>query len=96
MMEREAKLFGAVNVWSARLEMGAKLNSSGLQLLYHNHDFEFAKFDGETMFDILLNNTDAKLVQAEVDSFWVAKGGHDAAQFIAKHKAACRWCTSKT
>ncbi len=77
---------GALKLAAILNEMGAKLNSSGLQLLYHNHDFEFAQFDGETMFDILLNNTDAKLVQAEVDSFWIAKGGFDAAQFIAKHK----------
>ena len=33
MMEREAKLFGAVNVWTARLEMGTKLNWLTFDLL---------------------------------------------------------------
>ncbi len=77
---------GALKLAAILNELGAKLNSSGLQLLYHNHDFELVQYDGETMFDILLNNTDSNLLKAEVDSFWVKKGGHDAAQFIGKHK----------
>jgi sugar phosphate isomerase/epimerase len=77
---------GALTLAKILNEQGAKLNSSGLQLLYHNHDFEFVKYDGETMFDILLSNTDANLVKAEVDSFWVQKGGGNAADFIRQHK----------
>ena len=77
---------GALELAKILNEVGARLNSSALQLCYHNHDFEFAKYDGETMFDILLSNTDEKLVQAEVDSFWVQKGGGSAADFIRQHK----------
>lgn len=77
---------GALTLAKILNETGARLNSSTLQLCYHNHDFEFAQFDGETMFDILLSNTDATLVKAEVDSFWVQKGGGNAADFIRQHK----------
>lgn len=78
--EGALKLAGILN------ELGAKLNSSNLQLLYHNHDFELVQYDGEAMFDILLKNTDENLVKAEVDSFWVHKGGAKAAEFIRRHK----------
>ena len=32
---------------------GAKAREYGLQLLYHNHDFEFVKVDGEYALDML-------------------------------------------
>lgn len=42
---------------------------------YHNHDFEFAKTDGQTGFDILLKSD--KKVKFEMDIFWVSKAGQD-------------------
>lgn len=47
--------------------------SSGLKLAYHNHDFEFKKFGDTTGFDILLKETDKKLVDFELDIYWVAR-----------------------
>jgi len=40
---------------------------AGIQLCYHNHDFEFEKEDGKYKYDVLLNDTDKNLVEMEVD-----------------------------
>src|SRR5205823_1000569 len=37
--------------------------AAGLQFAYHNHDFEFAAVDGKLPYDVLLAETDPKLVR---------------------------------
>jgi sugar phosphate isomerase/epimerase len=49
--------------------------AAGLKLAYHNHDFEFKKFGDTTGFDILLKETDKKLVDFELDLYWAARSG---------------------
>lgn len=67
-------------------EAGAKLNSAALQLCYHNHDFEFnEKVDGMAALDYLYANTEPTLLQAELDTYWVEKGGVDPAEYIRKY-----------
>ena len=61
------------------------LKSEGGEVSYHNHDFEFKPLGGTTGYDILLKETDPKLVHFEVDTYWVEKGGQDAAKFVADH-----------
>ena len=48
---------------------------SGLKLTYHNHDFEFKELNGIKGYDILLKETDKKLVDFELDLYWVARSG---------------------
>ena len=48
--------------------IGAKCKEAGLTLLYHNHDFEFAKTEsGEFGLDYLYANVSADLLQTELD-----------------------------
>lgn len=63
-------------------ELGEQCRSRGVQLLYHNHDWEFERFDGEYALDLLLQNTDPGLVKMELDTYWAAKGGEDPAEFL--------------
>lgn len=56
---------------------GEICKSANLQLAYHNHDFEFADFNGERGYDILLKNTDSNLVKMEMDLYWVVRAGYD-------------------
>jgi len=56
---------------------GEICNAANLQLAYHNHDFEFADFNGEHGYDILLKNTDSNLVKMEMDLYWVVRAGYD-------------------
>ncbi len=64
---------------------GGLAKEGGLKLAYHNHDFEFASIDGQTGFDILTKNTDAKLVHFELDLYWAVKAGHDPVQLFQQH-----------
>jgi sugar phosphate isomerase/epimerase len=54
---------------------GQLCKKAGLKLAYHNHDFEFIKYGNETGMDILLKNTDKKLVNFEMDIYWVIRSG---------------------
>lgn len=57
----------------------AAANQVGIQVCYHNHDFEFLDLgDGVTGMDILASETDADSVQFELDLYWVNKAGKDA------------------
>jgi sugar phosphate isomerase/epimerase len=56
---------------------GEMCKAQNLQLAYHNHDFEFADFNGQHGYDILLKNTDSNLVKMEMDIYWVVRAGYD-------------------
>jgi sugar phosphate isomerase/epimerase len=64
---------------------GERCKKSGVQLCYHNHDFEFAAQDGKLPYDILLNDTDPNLVKMEMDIYWVEKAGKDPVTLINQH-----------
>jgi len=57
----------------------------GIQFAYHNHDFEFTKIDGQIPYDVLLERCDPKLVQFEMDLYWITKAGQDPLKYWAKH-----------
>jgi sugar phosphate isomerase/epimerase len=59
-------------------------HDSGIQFAYHNHDFEFPKLDGQVPYDVLLQSTDPKLVQLEIDLYWMTKGGQDPLAYFAR------------
>lgn len=58
-------------------EAAVLCKQSGLKLAYHNHDFEFKKFGDKTGYDILLQETDKKLVDFELDLYWAVRSGND-------------------
>ncbi len=59
---------------------------SGLKFAYHNHDFEFQnEFVGKTIYDILLERCDPKLVKFEMDLYWVVKAGKNPLDYFKKH-----------
>jgi len=53
-------------------KIGEQIKKGGLQLAYHNHDFEFTEQDGQIGYDIILNETDASLVKLQMDLYWVS------------------------
>ncbi len=57
--------------------LAAMAKKSGLRFAYHNPDFEFARDGNGTALDTLLTKTDPKLVDFEMDIYWVVKGGGD-------------------
>lgn len=55
---------------------------AGVQFCYHNHAFEFEGKQGQRPWDILLDRWDKKLVQLELDAFWLSVAGNDPADMI--------------
>lgn len=64
---------------------GETSKQSGIQLGYHNHDFEFEKVEGQMLFDYLLQNVPADLLTLEMDLFWVVKAGVDPLAYFQKY-----------
>lgn len=57
-------------------EAGKSLKEEGIQLLYHNHNYEFQKVNGkQTAYEYLIANTDAEYVGFEFDSYWPTEAG---------------------
>lgn len=66
-------------------KLGELFKSAGIKFGYHNHSFEFKKTGGQIPYDILLQNTDPKLVTFEMDLFWIIKGGQKPWEYFAKY-----------
>lgn len=66
-------------------ELGRKAKSVGLRYGYHNHNNDFDVYDGESVIDIFLKNTDPELVTFELDAAWAWRAGVNAAAFIEAH-----------
>jgi sugar phosphate isomerase/epimerase len=65
-------------------KIAAVAKELGLQLLYHNHDFEFIKLDGKYALEVLYDTIPADLLQTELDTCWVNVGGEDPAAYVRK------------
>jgi sugar phosphate isomerase/epimerase len=63
----------------------AKIKAAGKVLLYHNHRFEFEKYNGKYGIEIILENTDPDAVKLTFDTYWALSGGVDPAAFIEKY-----------
>lgn len=71
----------------ADIEMIAKeAKKQGITLLYHNHDFEFVKVDGDKYaLDVMYETIPADLLQTELDTCWVNVAGENPAEYIRKY-----------
>ena len=66
--------------------LGEKCHKAGLQLLYHNHDFEFKPLaDGTVIEDVLLEKCNPKYVNFQMDLFWVTKAEVDPLVYFEKY-----------
>jgi sugar phosphate isomerase/epimerase len=61
---------------------GETCKKAGIQLCYHNHDFEFIQQDGKYPYETILANTDKELVKMEMDMYWVTKAKQDPVTLI--------------
>jgi sugar phosphate isomerase/epimerase len=63
---------------------GEIAKAAGVQLCYHNHNFEFENINGQNGYDIILG-TDADLVKMEMDIYWIVRGGADPITLFKQH-----------
>jgi sugar phosphate isomerase/epimerase len=65
---------------------GELCRKSGMKFGYHNHDFEFSqKLNNKTVYDIILQNTDPKLVMQQLDIGNMVGGGARAMEVLKKY-----------
>ncbi|HEY2012287.1 MAG TPA: sugar phosphate isomerase/epimerase [Bryobacteraceae bacterium] len=65
--------------------LGEKTKREGILTGYHNHPVEFVEIDGAIPFDLLLQGTDAKLVQMQLDVGSAAVSGKDPIAYLEKY-----------
>jgi len=65
-------------------KLGERAHKAGVQLGFHNHDFEFQKIDGELIYDKLMGelNPEAVKMQFQVE---VVRLGYKAADYFEKY-----------
>lgn len=69
--------------------LGARCQARGARLSYHNHAFEFQRFDGRPALDLLLEWTDPALVFFEPDVYWIARAGEDPVAYLRRYAGRC-------
>ena len=73
--------------WNAEQfnKVGEQIKKAGLQLAYHNHNFEWKSFGGTTGYDEFLRLTDPGLVKLELDCGWAIVAGQDPVAYLTKY-----------
>lgn len=66
-------------------KIGEMCNKVGMKFGYHNHAFELEELDGIIPMELLIESTEADLVNFEADLFWVTKGGYDPLKLLKKY-----------
>lgn len=66
-------------------EAGAEAQKAGIQMAYHNHNFEFVAAGGTTGFELLMESCDPKLVQMELDLCWAASANQDPVALFERY-----------
>lgn len=62
-----------------------KLKAAGKVLLYHNHRFEFEKYNGKYGIEIILENSDPDGLKLTFDTYWGVSAGIDVPAFMEKY-----------
>ncbi|WP_274362136.1 sugar phosphate isomerase/epimerase family protein [Paenibacillus thermotolerans] len=65
-------------------EIARAVADQGMRFIYHNHHFEFEKFNGQTGMDILFAESDPHAFHFELDTYWVQAGGANPVDWIRK------------
>lgn len=87
LMEPDHKNLDAYRKVAANANKAAALaKKAGIQLSYHNHNFEFAKHEGgKTGYDVFIEEFSPEM-QFEIDVFWVKAAGLDPVELLRKLK----------
>ena len=64
---------------------GEVLADTRLRLCYHIHGYEFVSGPDGTLFDTLAKRMEARLVNFEMDVFWVVFGNQDPAKLLERY-----------
>ena len=76
-------------------QRGEICKKSGIRFAYHNHDYSFKEIGGQLPQDVMMQNTDASLVDYEMDIYWVVVAGADPEAWLKKYPNRFRACHIK-
>ncbi|MDE2825817.1 MAG: TIM barrel protein [Bacteroidota bacterium] len=77
-------------------EVGAACQEVGIQLAYHNHEFEFEPAeDGVIPYDFMLDEMDPELVKMELDLYWIAYANRSASEYFQRDPGRYPLCHIK-
>lgn len=65
-------------------EIAQKINKTGMQAGYHNHNMEFEKINGTLIYDILMEQFDPKLVKMQFQVAVISEG-YKASDYFRKY-----------
>lgn len=68
---------------------GKAMAERGLKFFYHNHGYEFHPWGDRTLMDLVMQETDPKLVTFEMDVLWTVFPGQDPAAWLRRYPG--RW-----
>jgi sugar phosphate isomerase/epimerase len=67
----------------------------GLRFAYHNHGYSFTQFEGVMPQDVMMQHTNAALVDFQMDIYWVVTAGADPVQWLNKYPGRFKLCHVK-
>jgi sugar phosphate isomerase/epimerase len=67
------------NLW------GEKVHKAGMQFGFHNHNYEFRRFEDTTGYETLMKRCDPKLVCIEMDCYWITQAGGDPMEMFQRY-----------
>lgn len=77
------------DLWEETVEqfirMGEILKDNNIQLLYHNHDFEFASREGKLLLEWILETVGEDMIFPELDTCWVKYAGQDVLELLKRY-----------
>jgi len=76
-------------------QKGEICKKNGIRFAYHNHDYSFVTMNGEMGQDVMMKNTDPKLVDFEMDMYWVVTAGQNIEAWLKKYPNRFRLCHVK-
>ncbi len=66
--------------------LAGRFAEHGLRLSYHNHAFEFETVvDGQSALEFLLDPAGGSMILAEIDVYWIARGGRNPVEFLSAY-----------
>ncbi|HXI72940.1 MAG TPA: sugar phosphate isomerase/epimerase [Verrucomicrobiae bacterium] len=66
-------------------QAGEALAKHGLKFFYHVHGYEFERYQDGTLLDLIMNETNSKFVNFQMDVFWIVHPGQDPVTLLEKY-----------
>ena len=74
---------------------GTICNKNGLRFAYHNHDYSFKIIDGQVPQKVMMDGTEASLVDFEMDIYWVVAAKEDPQAWFKNYPNRFKLCHIK-